>query len=1098
MYFGDVSWLRMSKSVTISVRNESLVRALDICFKDQPLTYQLLGNGISITAKEQQEMIVLHGKVIDEKNEPIPGVTIQVKGMSSLPGTLTNDSGSFTLKVNSPDVVLVISSINYEGKNLPTEGHTAFTVQLKTRISELKDATVTVNNGYQGIPKERATGSFTKIDNELINRRVSTSILDRIDGVASSVIFNTNTSQLVNQSPVTIRGRSTINGNPDALVVIDNFPYSGDITNINPDDVESITILKDAASASIWGAFSGNGVIVITTKKGKYNQKPRLNFNTSLTAGAIPNLNYQPILSSSDYVDVESYLFHNGFYGVNINSPNHLILSPAVAILLADSLGTISDAQAQQELAVLKGQDTRKDVKKYFYRTSWNQQYSLNYSGGTERSHYFLSGGLDKNLANLVRNGYNRVTLNGTHTYSLIPKHLEFTTNFAFTASTTPNNNSGISQAPYPYQKLADGQGNALAVPYQFPLSYVDTAGGGKLLDWHYRPLDEMRNADYVTKLTDYRLNLGLKYIIIKGLSIEGLYQYGHGITNVQNYQSLQTYYTRNLINEFTQIGTSGNLSYPVPKGGILDQTITTYNANNVRLQVSYDTVLPHEQEVSIIGGTELRDVEGQIAKSRLYGYDNGLETSQPVDYTDFYSQYSSPGATAQIPYMNSNVGTSDRYLSYYINGSYTYKGRYILSGSARRDESNIFGVNANQKGVPLWSVGGAWEISREPFYTWDWLPFLKLRVTNGYNGNVDKSVSAYTTVFVQSAQNIYGQTYATITNPPNPDLRWERINILNTGLDFGTRKGWMEGSIEYYIKSGKDLIGQVPEDPTTGVTYFTGNTANMLAHGVDINLHLKNTRGVVQWNGILLFSYILDKVTSYGQKLSTIDGYLYPSSVLNPVVGRPLYSVNAYRWEGLDPQTGDPQGLLNQGISKDYSGISNSSDFSNLLYKGPVNPPFFGSFRNSVGWKQFSLSCNIVYKLGFYFRRNSIHYYNLFNGDYPGHPDYDRRWMKPGDEKFTYVPSMVYPPNLVRDNFYTYSEVLVVKGDFIRLQDLQFGYDLPKRMMGKLPVQTMRFYIYANNIGLLWKANHFGIDPDFQTGMPNPRTLSVGLKMGL
>jgi TonB-linked SusC/RagA family outer membrane protein len=1091
-YFGSTDLFRQARKVTFSVRNQNLPDVLDLCFSNQPFTYKLVGQSISILEKDETYETI-KGLVINEKNEPVPGATIMIKGRVPLSAKASNDSGAFTIRVPGPAGILVISSVNYETQEQPWSGEKLVVVKLKTKIGELSD--VVVSNGYQEIEKDRATGSFSKLDNDLINRRVSTSILDRLDGVTSSLIFNKNTVVGSNQSVITIRGRSTIFASADPIVVIDNFPYTGDIGNINPDDVESITVLKDAAAASIWGAFSGNGVIVITTKKGKLNQAPKLSLNTSLNFGARENLYYLPILSSSDYIDVEQFLFGQGFYDPQIYNPLNPALSPVVEILLNQRNGAITAAEAQAQISVLRGQDTRRDLDKYFYRNSLNQQYSVNLSGGGERNQYYLSAGFDKNVQNLVRNSYDRITLNGNNTYNILPKKLELNTNFAFTASTTYNNNSGGPGFVYPYIKMADAQGNALSVPYQFSDGYVDTAGGGKLLDWHYRPLDELRNANIATRLTDYRLNIGIRYTIMKGLDARVNYQYGHGNTDLQNYHSLQTYYTRDLINEFTQIDSTAPPNYIIPLGGIMDDQITTYNANNVRFQVNYDHRLAKDQTLTAIAGTELRDVEGQINTTRLYGYNQDQQTSAGVDYTTFYPQYAMDGSSAQIPYLNANSGTSDRYLSYFFNGSYSYLDRYILSASARRDESNLFGVNANQKGVPLWSVGGAWDISKESFYKVDWLPKLKFRVTDGYNGNVDRSVSAYTTALANPGSNSYGVPSSSIINPPNPTLRWERIQILNAGVDFSTRESRVEGSLEYYIKNGKDLIGQSPLDPTTGNTQFTGNTANMEVHGVDLVLRTRNTTGAFRWNTVLLFSYVLDKVTNYNQPTGEIINYFYPASI-NPLAGHPLYSVYSLRWEGLDPLNGNPRGYYNGHISEDYTSMITTTDLSNLVYKGPANPPFFGSVRNTLGWKQWNLSFNITYKFGYYFRRTSINYFNLFNGNSSGHPDYELRWQKPGDENHTNVPSMIYPASSDRESFYTYSETLIDKGDHIRFQDLQLSYDLSRQQIPRLPLSLIRIYLYANNIGILWRANHQGIDPDYINTIPTPRTLAAGIKM--
>ena len=1093
-YLGKGDWTHLSHNVSFSIRNGTVKQALDSCFKDQPFMYVLLDKAISIQPRPKDMSI--HGRVFNEKNEPLAGVTIIVKGDGAATG-FSRDNGEFAVHTRTADPWLIVSSVNYETQELrPVDGAVP-DIHLKERIGELSDVVV-VHTGYQDVRRQGTTGSFDELDNSLLSRRVSTNILDRIDGVASDVLFNKNIVNGTNQSDITIRGRSTIFANPNPLIVIDNFPYTGDINNLNPDDVESITILKDAAAASIWGAFSGNGVIVITTKKGRPNQPPKLSLTTSQTVGQRPNLYYMPILSSSDYIDVEKFLFQNGQYASQLSGASNMAVSPVIEILNQEATGQLSVADAQTQIAALRQQDVRKDEDKYLYRPSLNSQYAMNVSGGNSQSQYYLSGGYDKNLSNLVRNEYDRVTLNATNAYHLLPGRLELIAGLAFTSSTTYNNNTFSTGNIYPYTKLADANGNPLPVNFQFRPGYIDTAGGGQLLDWNFRPLQELYNSANKTVLTDYRINLSLRYTVLKGLDAQAFYQYGRGISDNPNYRSLQTYYTRNLINEFTQVS-NGQLSFPVPRDGIFDEAVNSYSANNLRAQLNYKDSALYHGLLTVIAGAELRDLEGDKRVTRLYGYDPDLGSSLPVDYAGEYTQYSS-GVQQQIPYLDQNTGTSERYLSYYSNAAYTYRARYIVSASARRDESNLFGVRANQKGVPLWSAGAGWELSKEDFYKWYGLPFLKIRVSDGYNGNVDQSLSAFTTAMTNPQGNGYGAVSASIVNPPNPNLRWERINTFNVGADFSTRGDRVGGSVEYFIKSGRDLIGQSPVDPTTGVTVFTGNTANMLAHGVDLTLHANNSFGKVRWNSVLLFSLVRDRVTNYKVNQGTVTAY-FQASTINPLVGKPLYSVFALRWEGLDT-AGNPQGYLRnpngQGGSttSDYNSILNSPDLHNLVYKGPVNPPVFGSWRNSLYWRQWGISFNILYKLGYVFRRTSINYTDLFDGVSPGHPDYDRRWQNPGDEKHTYVPSMIYPASVARDNFYTNSEVLVEKGDHVRLQDLQFSYDLHRSANPGLPVQLIRFYVYANNIGILWKANHEGIDPDYINSIPNPRTLACGVKV--
>jgi len=1091
-YTGDGDWPLVSRPVNFAVRHVSLQEVLELCFRDQPLSYELniTDRYISVKVRPKEERIV-HGWVYDENREPMGGVTIHAVGEGD---AVSKDNGEFTIGIHYSGTRLVVSMVAYESQvmALPQPGQD-LTVQLQSHAGTLTEAVV-VHTGYQDPHKNTTTGSFEEVDNDLLNRRVAPNILDHIDGVSSGVLFNKNVSTGLNQSTISVRGRTTIFGNPNPLIVVDNFPYRGDINNINPADVESVTILKDASAAAIWGALAGNGVIVITTKKAKAGQGPVISFNTSQTGSQRVNLYYQPQLSSSDYIDIEQYLFSRQAYAGPLLSPQYLALSPVVELMAQAQEGTLSGAVAKAQIDALRRVDTRSDLNKYFYRRALNSQYALSASGGNERDQYYLSAGYDRDLSNLVRDDFDRVTLFANNTYSLLPKKLELSTSLAYVGTTSYLNNQG-SLATYPYAQLADAHGNALPVAYGLRLPYVDTAGGGKLLDWNYRPLDELRNADNTVHQNEYRINLGLRYSVLKGLEARAYYQFARNDSDFVRYFNLKTYYARNLINSFTQ-DNGGVFSFPVPRGGILNENLSSFTTNNVRLLLDYNDSLFRHGLLSVMAGAEVRDVEGISRTNWLYGYDPELGNSMPVDYLHTFLNYTTE-QSIQLPYQDTRTGSAERYVSYYANGSYLYRGRYMLSGSARRDESNLFGVKANQKGVPLWSIGGAWELSKEGFYHLPALPYLRLRVTDGYNGNIDRDISAYTTAFVNQGLNPYNNVYANIVNPPNPSLRWERVHIWNMGLDFGTKGNRLSGSLEYYIKSGIDLIGLSPVDPTTGVTIFEGNTANMINHGLDLTVQANNHLGPVRWNSVLLFSVARDKITRYLAKPGAVQDYLN-TVALNPLPGRPLYSVYTLRWEGLSPTMGDPQGLYQGKVSTDYSDILNSDSLQYLHYRGAANPTVFGSWRNSFYWKQWGISFNLLYKLGYVFRRSSIFYSQVFNGVSKGHPDYDRRWQAPGDEKRTNVPSIAYPYDPNRDAFYENSDVLIERGDHVRLQDLQLSYELNRSARPKLPVQAIRFYLYANNLGIIWKANHAGIDPDYiqSLSVPAPRTLALGIKL--
>jgi len=1036
----------------------------------------------------------VRGKVVDaQTKEPLAGVLVKVKAPAI--SVVTDDKGFFELNLPGGKYDLVVQYMGYGGRELPLSVPLVeeLVVSMISGEQALEEVQF-VSTGYQSLPKERATGSFVQINNELLNRSVSPNILDRLDGVTNGLIFTKGNSIGATRSNIEIRGRSTLFSNAEPLIIVDNFAYDGDLANINPNDVESITVLKDAAAASVWGSRSGNGVIVITTKKGKLNTAPKIGFNANVNVGNKPDLYYTPQLSSSEFLDVERFLFDRGAFNNTINN-GYAVLSPAVEIMLARRNGTISLAEETAKLSQLSGIDGREQQLKYLYQQSVNQQYQANISGGGNAQNYYVSAGHDRNVANNVGNFNERTTINANNTYRLLRNKLELNLGIVYTSSRNvgvPSNNLS-----YPYSQLADENGNALVVPTNLRPSYIATAGNGKLLDWAVRPLEELRNRynKSTTTLTDYRLNLSLKYKILDGLDITAFYAYGKGLSDMNRLNEVESFYTRNLINQYTQINSStGAVTYPLPMGGILVTNTSSINSNNGRIQFNYNKKVA-KGELNALGGMEIRDYTSTSNSNIFYGYNADTKTNQnvgvntTVNFPHFYGTGSS-----RIVINPTQIESSNRFLSYYFNGSYAYDKRYTLSFSARKDESNIFGVATNQKGIPLWSAGLAWTIDKEEFYGVAWLSQLKLRATFGYTGNVNNSISALLTAS-SSSGGIYNTLYATIQNPPNPSLRWEKNENFNLGLDFVVKESRLSGSIEYWRKKGLDLIGNSPIAPQTGISLYTGNSANTLTKGVDIELNSVNFHGKFKWLSTLLYTYSNSKVTSYkvgnGSNFNVVS-----ANYNNPLEGYPYYALFSFRYGGLNG-TGNPQGYLNGNISTDYASIRNSVNRGELVYSGSVVPTSFGSLRNTFTYSGLDFSFNITYKFGHVFRRRSLSNDALYGGgaNYEM-SDYNKRWQKPGDELATNVPALIYPSNGARTSIYTYSDVLVEKGDHIRLRDIRLGYTVPK--VGNLPFKSLNVFCYVNNLGILWKANKQNIDPDFVSGIPTPRTIAFGLRGNL
>ena len=1057
-----------------------------------------------------QTRTIIQGTVIDSvSNEPVSGAVISLIGYNIK--TVTDPDGQFKIISPVSNGAFTVRFIGYRTAIINFGGSSTghITVRLCSAQNTLSEVSI-VSTGYQLIPKERSTGSFVQIDSTLINRRVSTDIISRLEGIVPGLLFNRNTLNAANGTPdLSIRGHSTLFSNDQPLVVVDNFPYDGDINNINPNDVASITVLKDAAAASIWGVRSGNGVIVITTKKGKPNQKLTIAFNTNLTIGNKPDVKYDPnFLDAADFINVEQTLFKTGFYDSDLNY-GFPAVTPVIQLLAEQRAGTISAANAASQIDALKQVDVRNDIEKYFYRKSADQQYDLNFRGGGNKSDYYVSLGYDNNLANLTGNSNNRVTINTSYNFYPI-RNLQFTLGVNYTRNNGKDNSTLSDLNPsgktiYPYAQFASPNGNPLPVVKNYSQSFVNDPANAQYLDWNYRPLDELKNADNNTSSFDNRINTGVKYSFLKGFSIEGKYSFENTQTSTNNYFSQSTYYTRNLINTYTQQNPDGTLSYPVPLGGILTQTDGSLVSHHVRGQLNYSAAW-NKSSFAAIAGSELSSAINTVDyQAPAFGYNKETGSSNSsIDYLDYYGFYPRGSGSGQVPHSQNFGKLTDHYLSYFANAAYTYNDKYTLSASGRVDESNLFGVNINQKAVPLYSAGIAWDLSKEDFYNLKWLPGAKLRATYGYNGNVNKTATAVTTIIQQGNGFYTGVPYAAIANPGNPDLEWEKDRMINLGLDFNTKDQVFSGSVEFYFKKGINLFGNESLPPSTGNALFFGNNSGTAGHGIDLVLNSHTIyHEKFRWLTSFLYSHAVDKVTQYNVQ-STTSNYLTTGSgnggTITPLVGAPVFGIYSYRSGPLTHDAGDPQGYLDGQLSTDYSAILRNTTISGLLFNGSARPTSYGSLRNTFIYKAWSLSFNAIYKFGYYFRRSSISYGSLYTY-WQGNKDFEKRWLAPGDELKTNVPSMQAPPvDQNRDFFYTYSQSLVDKGDHIRLQDITVDYDLTKSVWKKSPFTNLSLYAYINNVGILWRANHDGLDPDVYsaagvTSLPIPRTYSIGIK---
>jgi TonB-linked SusC/RagA family outer membrane protein len=1044
---------------------------------------------LNIAVLNAQEMGRLRGQILDKEGKPLSGVTVNF--INSNHWTTSDSKGFFTVLANTKDT-MKLSLIGYETLFIvPEQITSSFLILTMVQVQQVLEEVI-VQTGYYQLPLERATGSFVHVNNELFNRRVGASITERLKDVVPGYIEHSN-------GRIRIRGQSTLNADADPLIIVDNFPYEDNINNLNPEDVESVTVLKDAAAASIWGAKAGNGVIVITTKKAAYGQNTKVNFTTTLGMGNRPDLFHIPQLKIRDYIAIEQKLFKQGYFLANESNLDQLPLSPLVEAMVANRDGKMSDAELNAFVSELEKQDIRDDINRYLRQQSINQQYALSLTGGESNNRFGLSVGYDNSRSNVVGNGNQRITLNSNQQFKLFKNRLDVSWGAFYSESKQELNGinnfrySNTDASYYPYGKLVDHDGNALPIIWDYSQRFKSANINDYMLDWEFKPIDEVKLRDNTQKTVNQRINTRIGYRVFDLLKVNLMYQYSRNNNTHRNNQSQETYYARDLINRYTEVLSDGTLKRPIPLGGVLDHDHRFAYSHDGRIQLDFSKTWGGHQ-IDAIGGSEIRLRNQSQIRTRFYGYNDDYAISQKVDFLQIYPLYHNKRRTASIQNNDQIAFMTDRFLSYYTNIGYSYDGKYSLSLSARKDMSNLFGVTTNQKGIPLYSIGAAWNLQKESFWSLDILDFAKLRATYGYNGNIDKSIAAQITIQHNPGTSRLSP-YATIKNPPNPELRWERVEIINIGLDYGAFKGRINGTIEAYNKNGQDLIGDSPFPSSSGIISFRGNTANTKGYGLEFSINSKNLVGKFQWNTYFQYSYVKDVVSKYLQPVTSYWSIITTGSSISPIEGKTLYALYSLPWAGLDPETGDPRGYLNGEVSKDYAKLRSPSKLEDIVYHGPTRAPHFGSLRNSYEYRGFIIDFNLTFRFGHFFRRESV-YYGGTEGLQSNHGDYYKRWLKPGDEKHTNVPSLPLTPNGSRDQFYMYSEALVEKSDHIRFDDLRISYDF-KRFKNSKIGNSMKIFVYTKNLGRLWVANSAGLEPEY-ANIPQPFHFSVGAKLYL
>jgi hypothetical protein len=799
----------------------------------------------------------------------------------------------------------------------------------------------------------------------------------------------------------------------------------------------------------------------------------------------------------ADLIGIERQLFNLGEYDGKFLHPTRYALSPVVKILLDEREKKITTPEANALLDKLRNVDVRDDFVKYLYKNALNQQYAVNVSGGEEKHAYLFSFGVDRNKGALSEI-YNRTTLRLQQTFELL-RNLELSTNVYLIKSTNQSGARGYdaykrTELPLTARLIDEGGKELPLSTYNtaFRQEYMDTLGKGMLLDWNYYPLQNYKHEIARTEMRYVNAQFGLSYKFNNGLSLSAEYNYQQEQTEKNQDFDMQSFYTRDLINRFSQLNYDNNtVIYKVPKGGIRDYTTNNRTAQDLRGQINFSETF-NDHRITAIAGVQVNKVITGTKSDRIYGIDERGSINRNIDFENAYLNL----VTRETEYIPTNFmlgGTNYFYFSLYSNATYTLNDRYGIYLSGRRDAMNVFGVDTKNKWKPLWSSGLSWLISNERFYHSKGLPYLKARVTYGKSGNVDAIRIGDATIRQGETNSFVNASYARLDNAYNPEWRWEEVAMLNIGFDFKLKDNKLTGSFEFFRKYMNDLYNTVPLDVTTGMTSLMTNSGKMTGTGIDLELNANNRIGEFMIASNLVMNIYKDKVIQLKSKDLLTAGNVSAGSPTG-FNGHSLYALFAYRSAQLHPLTGEARGYLNGQASSDYDAILNNTRVEDLVFTGNMLPTVSGSLTNAISWKKFTITACVIYKLGYVFRRTSIDYEQLTKG-LVGHGDYYKRWKNKGNERYTTVPSLPSPLKSGQALFYNSSSDLTTKGDHARLKTLSLSYDLQEAKIGNGAFKHIQLYATLNDVGIVWKANKEGIDPDHQA-IHMPMGITCGTRL--
>ncbi|MBS1608338.1 MAG: SusC/RagA family TonB-linked outer membrane protein [Bacteroidetes bacterium] len=1083
------------------------------------------------------------GRVTDlEEAVPLAGVSVQ--NIRTHRGTVTNAGGIYSIEASIGDSI----RFSFTGKVPKTIVYTGQSINVELSKSEGALGEVIVT-GFQNLDRKKFSGAASSLKAADIKIDGVPDVSKMLEGRVAGVSIQ-NVSGAFGAAPkIRIRGATSINGENKPLWVVDGVVLedivnisndqlsSGDpttllgssVAGINVNDIESFDILKDAAATALYGARAMNGVVVITTKKGRAGRHI-INYTGNYSTQFKPMYTDFNIMNSVQQMSVLSELDRKGWLTTDIlSSGNYGVYGKyydLVDSVLPDGSFAIPNTQEARRNYLLRYAKANTDWFNILFRQSFIQEHSLSISSGTDKLQSFFSTSFYNDDGWTVADKVKRYTLNFRNNYTINDK---LTVGFLTTGSyrqqqapgTVSRNANVVSGG---FERDFDINPFSFALNTNRTITAYDEKGQREYFTRNFAPfniLTELENNRLKINVIDLKLQGEASYKLTRHLKYEfiGALRY---VSSVQEHEVTEN---SNMANAYRAAGTaeirrnnkflyqdpenpSAEKVVVLPYGGFYNRVQDQLLNFDVRNSLNYANTFAEKHDVNLLIGQQVKYADRQNFSNTGYGYQyesGGVATPDFRILKQMIEQ--------NFPYYGMTK-SYDRFAAFYFNAQYTYNNKYNLYATVRYDGSNQLGSSRTARWLPTWSFGGAWNIDEEKFIknNIDAISYLKLRASYGLTASLGPATNSNiilrnTNIHRPFASDI--ETIIYIASLANNDLTWEKNYTTNIGLDFGLFKNRITSSVDVYQRKSFDLISLIRTSGIGGESLKAGNYADMTSQGAELLISAK----VVDkrnwgWKTTLTFGYNETKITRAEYLPRIFDLVKAEGGNLQ---GYPVSSLFSIRYSGLDPNTGVPQ-FLNEKGEVSPAVYMQSDSVKNLKYEGPVDPKFTGGFNNTFTYKAFSLNIFITYQAG-----NKIRLYPAFRNSYSEWDatpkEFYDRWLMPGDQQTTNVPSIMdyYQAVLTNNassaypyNNYNYSTERIAKGDFIRLKTVSLSYQLSDAITKRTRfLKTASFTLAVINPWLSYSDKKLqGQDPEFfnagGVAQPIQKQVTLSLKVGM